>query len=194
MKCICDLLYAINIQRHTCINEHIHIENICIFIYIHTVDSLDSSALAVASSCATVSARNLAAPASRANSALKKRKKQKKGAPINNKIYFEDLPGRKTRRYRRRPGLLPRCLFWSPGASAVLSPCAQLLWCELNVIKNSPKKPSSCACVCRCRGCFLCRCVLCACDLLMVLRSHTRSNEKPHPSKATEGSTRCVTK
>ena len=27
----------------------------------------------------------------------------------------------------------------------------------------------SCACVCRCRGCFLCRCVLCACDLLIVL-------------------------
>jgi len=28
----------------------------------------------------------------------------------------------------------------------------------------------SCACVCRCRGCFLCRCVLCACDLLIVLQ------------------------
>jgi len=29
----------------------------------------------------------------------------------------------------------------------------------------------SCACVCRCRGCFLCRCVLCACDLLIVSQS-----------------------
>ena len=24
--------------------------------------------------------------------------------------------------------------------------------------------------MCRCRGCFLCRCVLCACDLLIVLQ------------------------
>ena len=31
----------------------------------------------------------------------------------------------------------------------------------------------SCACVCRCRGCFLCRCVLCACDLLIVLHMYT---------------------
>jgi len=34
----------------------------------------------------------------------------------------------------------------------------------------------SCACVCRCRGCFLCRCVLCACDLLIVLQDHPHSN------------------
>ena len=31
----------------------------------------------------------------------------------------------------------------------------------------------SCACVCRCRGCFLCRCVLCACDLLIVLHEES---------------------
>jgi len=28
---------------------------------------------------------------------------------------------------------------------------------------------------CRCRGCFLCRCVLCACDLLIVLPMHPDS-------------------
>ena len=33
----------------------------------------------------------------------------------------------------------------------------------------------SCACVCRYRGCFLCRCVLCACDLLIVLQGSAGS-------------------
>ena len=32
----------------------------------------------------------------------------------------------------------------------------------------------SCACVCRCRGCLLCWCVLCACDLVIVLHQGGR--------------------
>jgi len=43
-------------------------------------------------------------------------------------------------------------------------------------INQTLKEPHTITCVCRCRGCFLCRCVLCACDLLIVL------HEKPYPS------------
>ena len=45
----------------------------------------------------------------------------------------------------------------------------------------------SCACVCRCRGCFLCRCVLCACDLLIVLHSHPLFLHRQVPRRAHHG-------
>ena len=43
---------------------------------------------------------------------------------------------------------------------ALLSACGRCSLCFFSLL---------CACVCRCRGCFLCRCVLCACDLLIGL-------------------------
>ena len=55
--------------------------------------------------------------------------------------------GRRTSRYRRRPGLLLRCLFWSSGHALAplvpvrfFPPCAQLLWCELYDMKDVQKK------------------------------------------------------
>jgi len=43
----------------------------------------------------------------------------------------------------------------------------------------------SCACVCRCRGCFLCRCVLCACDTYVQTRSCAREHTHTHPPTLT---------
>ena len=61
---------------------------------------------------------------------------------------FEDLSGRRTSRYRRRPGFsspsMPLLVFWPHagawGAGIILPPCAQLLWHELYVMKNKIKK------------------------------------------------------
>jgi len=61
---------------------------------------------------------------------------------------FEDLSGRRTSRYRRRPGFsspsLPLLVFWPHagawGAGVILPPCAQLLWCELYVMKDTKTK------------------------------------------------------
>jgi len=60
---------------------------------------------------------------------------------------FEDLSGRRTSRYRRRPGFspsMPLLVFWPHasawGAGVILPPCAQLLWHELYVIKSLQKK------------------------------------------------------
>jgi len=61
---------------------------------------------------------------------------------------FEDLSGRRTSRYRRRPGFsspsMPLLVFWPHagawGAGVILPPCAQLLWCELYVMKDTKKK------------------------------------------------------
>ena len=50
---------------------------------------------------------------------------------------FEDLSGRRTSRYRRRPGFspsMPLLVFWPHagawGAGVILPPCAQILWCR----------------------------------------------------------------
>ena len=60
---------------------------------------------------------------------------------------FEDLSGRRTSRYRRRPGFspsMPLLVFWPHagawGAGVILPPCAQLLWHELYVMKSLQKK------------------------------------------------------
>jgi len=57
---------------------------------------------------------------------------------------FKDLSGRRTSRYRRRPGFsspsMPLLVFWPHagawGAGVILPPCAQLLWHELYVMKS----------------------------------------------------------
>jgi len=58
---------------------------------------------------------------------------------------FEDLSGRRTSGYRRRPGLspsMPLLVFWplagACGAGEVRPRCTQLLWCELCVMKDLP--------------------------------------------------------
>jgi len=60
---------------------------------------------------------------------------------------LEDLSGRRTSRYRRRPGLspsMPFLVFWSHagawGAGVILPPCAQLLWCEMYVMNEKKNK------------------------------------------------------
>jgi len=61
---------------------------------------------------------------------------------------FEDLSGRRTSRYRQRPGFsspsMPLLVFWPHagawGAGVILPPCAQHLWCEWYVMKIIQKK------------------------------------------------------
>ena len=67
---------------------------------------------------------------------------------------FEDLSGRRTSQYRRRPGFsspsMPLLVFWphagARGAGVILPPCAQLLWCELYVMKSIPRKGKKSTC------------------------------------------------
>jgi len=73
---------------------------------------------------------------------------------------FEDLSGRRTSRYRRRPGLsspwMPLLVFWPHagawGAGVIFLPCAQLLWCELYVMKSIQKKNRRHG-ICHCHAC-----------------------------------------
>jgi len=60
------------------------------------------------------------------------------GSADARRAFAEDLSGRRTSRYRRRPDFssssMPLLVFWPHagawGAGVILPPCAQLLWCE----------------------------------------------------------------
>jgi len=77
--------------------------------------------------------------------------KKEKNYDEDRYIFFRLVAqGRRTSWYWRRPGLSPsmqHLVFWPHagawGAGVILPPCAQLLWCELYVMKSTKEKEKS---------------------------------------------------